>query len=117
MRQTIEDKVQDVLVGQIVEDVFSVTSAPDDIVGAQDTKALRDDRDGLTLKLSKLRDTGFALGQTCQQPNPRGLAERAEDPCGPFNSWFVDGDMKTVRGVAFGRTGGLCFSLHKTTIS
>ena len=40
MGKTIEDQVQYVLIGQIVEDVFSIAPAPDDIVGSKDTKAL-----------------------------------------------------------------------------
>lgn len=117
MSQAVEDEVKNMLVRQIVKNVFPVASTTDDIVRTQDAKALRNDRDGFTLEFGKLRDTGFSLGETGQYPNPCGLAERTKDPCGPLNGGLVHRDMKTVRSVTLSRTFGLCFNLHKTTIS
>ena len=40
MSQTIEDKVQNMLIGQVVEDVLSVPPPADDVVGTKDAQAL-----------------------------------------------------------------------------
>jgi hypothetical protein len=40
MCQTIEDEIQDVLVGKVIEDVLPFASAPDNVVGAENAKPL-----------------------------------------------------------------------------
>jgi L-cysteine desulfidase len=40
MSQTIEDQVQNVLIGQIVKNVLSVTPPSDDVVGTKNAEAL-----------------------------------------------------------------------------
>lgn len=40
MSQAIEDKVQNMLIGQVVEDVLSVAPPADDVVGTKDAQAL-----------------------------------------------------------------------------
>ncbi len=40
MSQTVKDKVQDMLIGQIVQNVLPIASATDDAVGAENAEAL-----------------------------------------------------------------------------
>ena len=62
MSQAIEDKVQNMLIGQVVEDVLSVPPPADDVVGTKDAQALRDDGNGLTFELRQFGNAGLCLG-------------------------------------------------------
>jgi hypothetical protein len=116
MGQTIEDKVQYMLIGQKVENVFSFAPTSDNIVGTKNPKTLRDDRDGLAFQLRQLRDTRLSLSQPCYQPNPRRFTESTKDPGCALDGRLVDRNVETLRVVTFSGTGGLRFDPHKPNI-
>ena len=65
MRQSVEDQIEHVLVGQEIEDVLSLAATPNDIVGPKDPQSLRDDRNRFTLQFGQFRDAGFSLCKAC----------------------------------------------------
>ena len=104
MCQAVEDKVQDVLIGKVVENVLPFAPASDNVVGAKNAKALRDYRDGLTLELRQLRDARLSPRKPRNQPDPCRLAQRTENSCCTFDGRFVDRHLEPLRSMLLGRT-------------
>jgi hypothetical protein len=90
MRQTVEDEVQDVLVGKVIQNVLPFASPSDNVVRAENAEALGDDGDGLTFELRQFGNTRLAPGKPGNEPDPRWLTERTENSCCAFDSPFVD---------------------------
>jgi len=51
-----------VLVSQVVQNVLAFPPPPDNIVGSEDAKTLRNYGDGLTFEVRQFRDAGLSLG-------------------------------------------------------
>jgi len=63
VRERVENKIEDVLVGETVENVFAVAAARDETLGAQNAQTLRDRRYLLALGVCNLCNTRFPLRQ------------------------------------------------------
>ena len=69
MRQTVEDQVEHVLIGQVIEDVFSFAATSYDVVTPKHPQPLRDNRNRFTFEFREFGHTRFALCQACDQAN------------------------------------------------
>ncbi len=96
VRHAVEDKVQDMLVGEKVDEVLSVAPTGDKIVVAENAKPLGDDRYRLTLQRRQLCHTSRALCQMGYQPNARRIAKRAEKTRRLLDGNRIDGQLQSL---------------------
>ncbi len=107
MLQGVGDQVNDVLIGQAVENVLAVPSTGNQVFGAQDPQALGDRGESFLLTLRQFRDAGFALGEQGQQAKPGQIADGAEQPGRAVESGVTHWAQPiAVRAVILGTAGG-----------
>lgn len=91
MRQRIEDKVEDVLVGQRIVDVLAGALAFHQPFGAQDAEALGDGGEVFPLRRGEFGDATWPLAEEGEQPQAGHIAKGAEDGGRAFERIRTDG--------------------------
>lgn len=89
--QRVEDKIENVLVGQRVIDVFAVALALHQPLGAEDAEALRDGGKIAAFRGGEFRDATGSLAEQGEKPQAGHIAERAEDGSGALERLRTDG--------------------------
>ena len=80
----------DVLVGEGVEDVLSVATTGDEVLGAKDAEALRDRRELFAGDGGDLGDAELSLREQLEQSQSRRLTGGAKEPGGAFERGGAD---------------------------
>jgi hypothetical protein len=112
--QGVEQQVGHVLVGQTVENVFTVAAAGDEAFVAEDAQALGDGRQVFALGRGDFGDAGFALAELGQQPEPGRIAEGAKDAGGALNGARVDQGYPLAGEMVLRSAGGIGEFRHWT---
>ncbi len=102
MGQGVLNQVDDMLIGESVEQVGAGPAAHDQPFAAQESKALVNGREFFTERFDKFRDTAFAGNELLEQPQPWSIPQGAKEPARPLESGWVGGGpvlMAMTRGV------------------
>ena len=109
MGERVEDKIEDVLVGETVENVFAFAAARHETLGAKYAQALRDSRDLFAFGVGDFGDASLALCEQGHEAKARRIAESAENTGGTIHRLFADGRRDIAEPVAFSGAGGFEF--------
>ncbi len=73
-----------VTIGELVVDVFAPATAHDEVLAAQDAKALTDRGHAVFTLLGEVTDAAAAVGEALEEPKAIGVGEGPKDRRGSF---------------------------------
>jgi hypothetical protein len=114
VRESVKNKVGDVLIGQTIENVFAVAAAGDQAFAAEDAEALGDGGEVFAFGRGDLCHTRFALAEQGEEAEAGPIAHGAENARGALNGAGLDQGHPLAVEVFVRGTGWVGHFRHRT---